>query len=206
MDAVRARIEYLAASAQRECLSFMPGRAQSAASLAESRPLDEAALRRGVVLRTVYQDSMRNDPGTLDYAAWLVAAGGEVRTVPVLPSRMLIVDDRVALVPIDPENSRAGAMQLTGTGVVSCLQSLFTLVWASADPLSRVPERDPGGLTAQQRELLRLLGEGLTDDAAANRLGVSQRTARRMMADLMTLLGARSRFEAGRLATRRGWL
>ena len=206
MDAVGARIEYLAASARSECLSFMPGRAQSAASLAASRPLDEAALRRDVVLWTVYQDSVRNDPGTLAYADWLVASGGEVRTAPVLPSRLIIVDRLVALVPLDTANSRAGALQLTGTGAVACLRALFELVWASADPLARVPERGSGGITAQQAELLRLLGDGLTDEAAANRLGVSQRTARRMMAELMALLGARSRFEAGRLAAQRGWV
>lgn len=206
MDAVRSRIEHLAVSARTECLSLMPGRAQSQASLDASRPLDEAALRRGVVLRTVYQDSVRNDAGTLAYADWLAEQGGEVRAAPVLPARLLVIDRQIALVPIDADNSRAGAIQFTGTGVVTALQALFDLVWERATPLTRVPERGSGGLTAQQSQLLRLLGEGLTDEAAANRLGVSQRTARRMMSDLMTLLGARSRFEAGRRAAERGWL
>ncbi|MFD0508144.1 response regulator transcription factor [Streptomyces chiangmaiensis] len=58
----------------------------------------------------------------------------------------------------------------------------------------------------QETELLRLLGQGLTDQAIAVRLGVSHRTAQRFAASLMEKLGARSRFEAGFKAAARGWL
>ncbi|GGV68738.1 hypothetical protein GCM10010277_78240 [Streptomyces longisporoflavus] len=61
-------------------------------------------------------------------------------------------------------------------------------------------------LSSTERALLRLAAEGCTDAAAASRLHVSHRTARRMMAALMERLGARSRFEAGVKATRLGWL
>ncbi|WP_308378343.1 helix-turn-helix transcriptional regulator [Streptomyces sp. ISL-87] len=58
--------------------------------------------------------------------------------------------------------------------------------------------RDPDtGLSPAERELLRLLGSGLTDEAASNRLGVAVRTVRRQMASVMERLGAASRFEAG---------
>ena len=74
-------------------------------------------------------------------------------------------------------------------------------------PLRPLPE--PGadtGLTASEQELLRLLGKGLTDEAAAKRLGVSLRTVKRRMEDLMRRLEAGSRFEAGLKAGQRGWL
>ncbi|MFH8492087.1 response regulator transcription factor [Streptomyces longisporoflavus] len=61
-------------------------------------------------------------------------------------------------------------------------------------------------LSSTERALLRLAAEGCTDAAAASRLHVSHRTARRMMAALMERLGARSRFEAGVKAVRLGWL
>jgi DNA-binding NarL/FixJ family response regulator len=51
-----------------------------------------------------------------------------------------------------------------------------------------------------------LLGEGLTDEAIAGRLGISPRSARRIAGDLMEKLGARSRFQAGACAVQRGWL
>ncbi|MFF9667571.1 helix-turn-helix transcriptional regulator, partial [Streptomyces althioticus] len=84
--------------------------------------------------------------------------------------------------------------------------SLFEQTWSDATPFGAPRERDEEGLTRQEQELLRLLGQGYTDEAAGKHLGVSLRTTRRMMADLMDRLGARSRFEAGLLAGRRGWL
>ncbi|WP_250280907.1 LuxR C-terminal-related transcriptional regulator [Frankia sp. CiP1_Cm_nod2] len=57
-----------------------------------------------------------------------------------------------------------------------------------------------------ERLLLRLLSLGAKDEAAARHLGVSVRTVRRMIADLMRRMGARSRFQAGILAAKKDWL
>ena len=54
--------------------------------------------------------------------------------------------------------------------------------------------------------MLRLLAGGLTDEMIARRLGVSVRTARRAASDLLSRLGARSRFQAGARAVAREWL
>lgn len=55
-------------------------------------------------------------------------------------------------------------------------------------------------------EVVRALRSGQTDDVAARELGLSVRTYRRRVSELMRTLGARSRFEAGYLArgARRG--
>jgi DNA-binding CsgD family transcriptional regulator len=206
IEAVQERIEELAADATSECLTFNPGGAQSPSSLEASRSLDRDVIARGVRMRTVYLDSVRNDLVTTEYAEWLTHLGGEVRTAPSLPLRMLLIDRKTALVPLDPENTRKGAVQLTGSGAVTGLLALFDRVWAAAAPLGTGPARDDRGLTSQEQELLRLLSNGLTDAAAGKRLGVSLRTVRRMMADLMERLEARSRFEAGLRAGQRGWL
>lgn len=205
VEAVQERIRALSAEAVSECLTFNPGGAQSRASLDASKPLDRAVLERGVRMRTVYLDSVRNDAVTTEYAEWLTDLGGEVRTAPSLPVRMLLFDRRTVVVPADPENTRKGAVQLTEPGVVAGLAGLFDRVWESAVPLGSRRDRDDRGLTGQEKELLRLLGTGLTDEAAGRRLGLSLRTVRRMMAELMKRLGAGSRFEAGLLAARRGW-
>ncbi|ANP48407.1 helix-turn-helix transcriptional regulator [Streptomyces griseochromogenes] len=206
MATVQARLEELTRSISTECLSFSPGGAQSAASLEASRPLNSDALSRGVQMRAVYLDSVRKDRATTRHAEWLTELGGQVRTVPALPLRMIIFDREIALVPLDPANTRKGAVQITSVGVITALISLFEQVWADATPLGTPQERDERGLTRQERELLRLLGQGYTDEAAGKHLGLSLRTVRRMMADLMERLGARSRFEAGLYAGRRGWL
>ena len=58
----------------------------------------------------------------------------------------------------------------------------------------------------RDRVLLKLLSEGMTDQGIARKLGLSVRTIRRLMSDLMKRLNAQSRFEAGAEAVRRGWL
>jgi DNA-binding CsgD family transcriptional regulator/sugar-specific transcriptional regulator TrmB len=206
IDAVHARLERLSQQAQDECLSLMPGGAQSAQSLDASRPLDQAMLARGVIVSTVYLDSIRNDMQTLEYARWLSEHGGAVRTTPVLPVRMVIFDRQAALLPLDPDDTRMGAVQLTGKGLLAALAALFAQLWNGAMPLGEGASPAGAGLTRPERELLRLLAQGLTDEVAARQLGVSLRTVRRMMSGIMEQLGARSRFEAGLQVGQLGWL
>jgi DNA-binding CsgD family transcriptional regulator len=207
VDAVHRRLEQLAHEATCSCLSFMPGGAQSAVSLAASGPLDRLLLHRGLTVRTVYLDSMRNDPATVRYARWLTELGGQVRTTATLPIRMVLFDQTTGLLPIDPDNTRLGAVQVGGPGAMLALVRLFEMVWAQATPFGTpLPAHPDESLTGQQRELLRLLATGLTDESASRRLGLSLRSVRRMMADLTDRLDAHSRFEAGVRAVRRGWL
>ncbi|MFJ5923027.1 LuxR C-terminal-related transcriptional regulator [Kitasatospora sp. NPDC092948] len=206
LDQVRDRLIQLASDATAEVLSFAPGGPQPAQVMEASRALDQETLERGVRMRTVYQDSVRNDPTTVQYARWLHGLGGAVRTAPTLPLRMIVVDNATAIVPMDPEDPRKGAVLLQSPGVVAALRALFDQVWDHARPLGEPDRRDPHGLTGQERELLRLLAEGLTDERAGQRLGVSLRTVRRMMADLMVRMDARSRFQAGIQVAALGWL
>ncbi|WP_323375612.1 helix-turn-helix transcriptional regulator [Streptomyces alkaliterrae] len=208
IEQIQDRLESLTHSCTDRLLSFHPGGAQPRAQLEASRHLDEALLDRGVTMRTLYQDSVRNDQDTFRYAQWLTESGGQVRTAPVLPIRMVLFDGTAALLPVDPDSSAAGAVQFSGPGIISALAALHDEVWRRAAPFGTDGdrERDEEGLTGQERELLRLLGQGLTDEVAARQLGIGVRTGRRMMSSLMSRLGARSRFEAGILAERRGWL
>ncbi|MEV7211959.1 helix-turn-helix transcriptional regulator [Kitasatospora cineracea] len=203
---VRARLAELADHATQEVLTFMPGGAQSRAALDASRPLDEKSIANGVRLRTVYLDSVRNDRATTEYARWLGQSGGEIRTIPTLPIRMLIADRSVALLPIDPENTREGAIVVHAPSVITALVAMFEAIWEKATPMSTPKLTTVEGPTPQELELLKLLESGSTDDVASRKLGLSLRTTRRMVAELMNRLGARSRFEAGLLASRAGWL
>ncbi|MEV7026219.1 helix-turn-helix transcriptional regulator [Kitasatospora sp. NPDC093558] len=207
LDAIQAKLEILAAEVARECLSVMPGGAQSGASLEASRPLDESAMGRGVALLTLYQDSVRNDPDTLGYARWMTDLGGSVRTCPTLPPRMLLFDREVAVVPIDPADTRLGALCTREPGIVASLVALFEQTWQTAVPLGADrPQDAETGLAAGERELLKLLASGMTDEVAGRHLGISVRSVRRQMAALMERLEASSRFEAGLRAAQRGWL
>ncbi|ANW17980.1 helix-turn-helix transcriptional regulator [Streptomyces clavuligerus] len=207
LDAIQSRLEALTEELRGECLSIMPGGAQSQASLDASRPLDEKAMARGVEMCALYQDSVRNDSATLAYAQWTTEHGGQVRTSPVLPPRLLIFDRETAVVPIDPANSRLGALCTRSPGIVAALVTLFEQTWQAAVPLGAIPQQAPrDGITPGEQELLKLLASGMTDEAAGKRLGLSLRTVRRQMSSLMERLNATSRFEAGLKAAQRGWL
>ncbi|WP_425315091.1 LuxR C-terminal-related transcriptional regulator [Streptomyces purpureus] len=159
-------------------------------------------------LSTIYQDSARNDPATLAYARWISDLGGKVRTSPIVPPRMLIFDRLTAVVPIDPANTRLGALCTSAPGIVAPLVTLFEQTWETAVPLGsdHRSASEATGVSPMEQELLKLLASGMTDEAAGKRLGVSLRTVRRQMAALMERLNATSRFEAGLKAAQRGWL
>ena len=150
-----------------DCLSVMPGGTQSHASLAASHPLDQDAIARGISLLTLYQDSVRNDPETHAYARWLTELGGQVRTAPVLPPRMLIFDRTVGVIPIDPTNGGLGALCTSEPGFVIWLITVFDQAWSTAIPLGADVEADiQTSLSPIDRALLKLLATGVTDEAA----------------------------------------
>lgn len=206
LEAVRDRLVELAHQARRECLSFTTGGAQPPDTMEAEKPLNQLALERGVVIRNLYQDSLRNDPASTAHARWLAAYGSHSRTVPTLPMRMVIVDREIALVPIDPNHPRAGALELHSPGVVAALVALFEQTWETGTPFGDLPVRDSEGLTPQERQLLGLLAAGHTDESAARRLAISVRSVQRMMTMLTDRLQATSRFQAGVEAARRSWV
>lgn len=206
VDAVRNRLTELAECARTECLSFVPAGGQRPDTIESGKPLNEQALERGVAIRTIYQESFRNDPATLQYVRWLTMLGAQTRIVPALPMLMIIVDAEVALVPLDPNDGRRGALELRSQGAVAAMRVLFQQFWSVATPWDERPSADSRGLSSRDREILLLLAEGQTDEMIGRKLGLSLRTIRRLVSDLMKRLNARSRFELGLLVARNGWL
>jgi DNA-binding NarL/FixJ family response regulator len=70
----------------------------------------------------------------------------------------------------------------------------------------RAPRRDQplDRLTEREREVLRLVAEGLANKAIADRLAISERTARTHVSNLLAKLGLTSRTQAALLAVREG--
>ncbi|GAA3482923.1 helix-turn-helix transcriptional regulator [Streptomyces yanii] len=206
LDHIRDRLNLLEREVREEVMIFSPQNEHIVAGLEQARPRDEALLRRGVRMRTIYLDSVRNCPPIVEYAEWLTSLGREARTVAALPTRMIIMDRASAVIPVNGDDTAAAAVVLSGHGTLIALCALFESVWASATPLGANAPRDKHDLTDTESTTLKLLAEGHTDEAIAKRLGVSHRTARRIATTLMERLGARSRFEAGVKAARLGWL
>lgn len=135
MDAVQDRLERFSRETASEVLGFMPGGAHSLPALEAARANDTRLLERGIAIRTIAQDSIRNHAPTLAHAQFLTDAGAEFRTAPTLPPRMILVDRRVALVPLDPADTRKGALCITAPGTIASLLALFEQAWATAVPL-----------------------------------------------------------------------
>jgi DNA-binding NarL/FixJ family response regulator len=71
------------------------------------------------------------------------------------------------------------------------------------EPL-RVTVDDPWGLSAREREVLTLLGDGMTNRQIGEALFISEKTASVHVTHILTKLGVSSRTEAALLAQRAG--
>jgi DNA-binding CsgD family transcriptional regulator/sugar-specific transcriptional regulator TrmB len=208
LDAIRAKLAELAYNTERQVLSLMPDGPQTVENLEASKPLDEMLLGRDVEILTIYLDSVRNDPQNRGYVRWLVDLGGQVRTTAVLPLRLVVFDRRIAVVPINPGRSETGAAIVEGNGPVAAMCALFDQLWATSEPYPHAEAHSMGTdtpLSGQELAVVRLLAKGDTDTAIGRRLGVSVRTAGRLVSDIMARVDAKSRFQAGLRIGELGW-
>ncbi|MDG4831864.1 helix-turn-helix transcriptional regulator [Solwaraspora sp. WMMD1047] len=203
-----AAVDALLATAGHDVLltrTLRTGLDESAAML---RHIDPGKLRRGVRYRVLFPDRARCVPTLAARLTELSAAGAEIRTVDEVPIDATVVDATFSVLPGGGrDGGPAGGVAIFRLpSVAATVGELFDRVWPAAVPLRAAPAPRGPGLSARERELLGLLSAGWTDESAAARLGISVRTVRRMMSDIMNRLGARSRFQAGVKAVDRGWL
>ena len=206
LDTVRIRLTELARLATKDFWLFSPHRAFRLAAITVDDEFSFAALAGSVRFRALHQDSYRSDPETLAFAQRMAGLGGEIRTVPVVPMPMVVMDRHVALLPISSADIQLGAFEVHAGGMLAAVCALFDQLWHAASPLHQPLRRNDDGLTAQEVEVLRLLACGLTDEAVARKVGLSARTVRRTIASLNDRLRANSRFQAGAQAVRKGWI
>ncbi|WP_260848867.1 DNA-binding response regulator [Streptomyces sp. SLBN-118] len=129
---------------------------------------------------------------------------GSVRVTDSIPFKMVVADRTVAAVPLDLELHYNGVLLIRDPVVVQTLVRTHRTWWDTGDDPTR--HRVAGTAPAHLRPVLHALLAGLTDEAAATRLGMSGRTYSRRVGELLTALGTTSRFRAGAEAARRGWL
>lgn len=160
----------------------------------------------GVRHTVVYDPTVLRNPRLLAVMRECVEQGEEARVTAELPFRMIVSDDRTALILSEDE----GGMLMTALrdpALVDISTRLFDKVWARSIPMPGTSE-DPelGKPDEETTELLLLLAAGLTDDAVARQLGVPTRTVARRVQRLCARLGAVSRFQLGVQAARTRWL
>lgn len=200
LDTVIGLIADAAARCQDEVLTCQPGGGRSPSLLEQAFARDYAMLQRGVRMRTLYQHTARHHAPTQEYVRRITDAGAQVRTLSELFGRMIAFDGEVVFVP--HREARDGAVVVRDPSTVSYLCSVFDHAWSLAEPYS--PARpDDSSLDEIKQAIVRLLSEGMKDEMIARRLGMSLRTCRKHIAEIMEGLGATSRFQAGFLTRAR---
>lgn len=161
-----------------------------------------AAVASGRRSRAIYPArALKEAPAALLARA---QAGEQIRVVPELPSRLFIIGNTHAILAEPLGFTDEPRLLIRQRGLVEALTLLFELMWDRASP---VPELDRGEARPDLRRLLLLqLADGAKDAQIARTLGISLRTVRRRIADLIIELGVDSRFQAGVETVRRGWL
>lgn len=171
-----------------------------------SRPRTRAAIASrmhtsidgGVAVRKLYTPDALADDEQRRHLLQVAAMGAQVRISDAgLPHETIIIDRRVMILAGGRVNGDREFTVTTSPTLIDGVHALFQATWDAAGTLGArlpgdLPRIDPDG-----RAILRALGSGLTDEAAARRLGLSLRTYRRRVAELMRLLESDSRFQAG---------
>jgi hypothetical protein len=134
-------------------------------------------------------------------------AGEHVRVLAEVPTRLAILGTVAALVPERFGENNDRRLVVRQPWLVSALTCWFDSLWDRALPVPGLGAESPGGVRADERRLLLdQLAAGAKDEQIARLLGISLRTVRRRIAEVLDEVGAASRFQAGAEAVRRGWI
>ncbi|MFC5181437.1 response regulator transcription factor [Actinomadura harenae] len=183
-----AREEFVCAAAHPRTWA-LPGAREQIVAARRARP--------DVRVYKMYGSEVLADDTAVRLLTDLAGRGPRVRILDCpIPNETIVVDRRVAVIA---GKTRGGEREFTVVRTPAVVSGILTLFWATwrnaVDLGDRTAEIPPLG--DQSRTILALLADGMKDEAASRRLGISLRTYRRRVAELMELLDADSRFQAG---------
>ncbi|SEM58641.1 helix-turn-helix transcriptional regulator [Nonomuraea pusilla] len=160
----------------------------------------------GFTVRKLLSPAALADEGARRHLREVTAKGAHVRISSApLPHETIIIDRRVMILAAGDDGP--GPREFTVTTVpalIGGVYALFQAAWETATDFTAYFDGAMPHLDADGLAVLRELGAGHTDEAAARRLGLSLRTYRRRVAALMAALDAGSRFQAGLRAAELG--
>jgi DNA-binding CsgD family transcriptional regulator len=133
-------------------------------------------------------------------------AGEHVRILAEVPFRLAITGASAALMSEDFGLPTERRLVIRQPALVGALVVMVEELWGKAMSVPGLDAQPGAQGASDQRLLLSELAAGAKDEQIARALGMSVRTVRRRVADVMDELGADSRFQAGVEAVRRGWI
>lgn len=182
-----------------------PGQGSTADVHEESVRKDLELLENGVRRRTLYDTSTRDHVPTRKAVEAIAAGGGEFGVLPFIPLRILIFDEKLALLGRQQTRNDKAALVVRDPSLITIFIHLFEVAWELSESFL-APERVESPLNSLQRSILQGLSNGLSDESIARRLDINVRTCRRHIAFMLETLGADSRFQAGLRAREAGWV
>lgn len=209
-DAVLERFEQAQRAARSE-VRFIDKPPYACTNPTSNVDAETAMLQRGVRCRVIYDtaglESYHRLTGDIQTYR---RAGEQARLMADAPVKLMIVDDRLALMPLHATQKSIDCLAVVyPSAILHALGHMFEQLWDNALPL-QIPDGErpagPDGPTASERRLLGLLTAGLTDQTIAKHLGTSHRTVQRKVRALLQRLGAQTRFQAGLRAASLGWI
>jgi DNA-binding CsgD family transcriptional regulator/DNA-binding MarR family transcriptional regulator len=156
--------------------------------------------------RIVYDQESVAIPGRLANIWEGIRRGERARVGTSLPAKLVICDDTMAIASSAADYRNGIAYLIHPSSLLDMICQLFEAMWERAVPLNRGESKSSQILNPRDRQLLGLLASGATDAVIARTFGWSMRTVQRHIHDLMQQVGARTRFQVGMEAARRGWL
>jgi DNA-binding CsgD family transcriptional regulator len=163
-------------------------------------------MSRGVRSRAIVPGEELQDPDVYAEIITCQARGDLFRTLPLVPTRLIIYDRDLAVLRVDPNQLARGAIFVRLHSVIDLFIVMFDQMWTAADPVFTAAEGDPLAPTGRAARTLELMAIGTKDERIARALGVGARTIRRDISDLKATLGVSSRAEIVAAAIRRQWL
>jgi hypothetical protein len=160
-------------------------------------------VRLGVRTRSISDAGYIALPGALATLQSEVKRGEEARVFPVLPIKMIVVDRRIALIPLNVEDQGGPTLLVRAPSLLNALYELFEMTWARATPIAFTrtgamatgkPDTQVSEVAAQ---MIPLLAAGLNDKAIVYETGISIATLNRRIAELMRRFDTRTRFQLG---------
>ncbi|MBM0256155.1 LuxR C-terminal-related transcriptional regulator [Micromonospora sp. 4G55] len=214
VEAIRHRFAQVQHAARTEVRFFVT--TPSVAVPPGANPVESQMVAHGVRYRVVVDRAALAEPGVVAETIVSLRDGVEVRVAESLPTKLVLADSELGLVPLTASpGDEPGAVLLHRAGLLTAMDALFELVWRHAYPLSISAFGDlttedahgEGGNTPTglDRRILALLLAGLTDQAVATQLDLSLRTLQRRLRHLMDLAGAQSRMQLACYAVRHDW-
>lgn len=162
-----------------------------------------AQLTAGIRYRVVYAPESLEAEENVALMRRCVEAGEEARILAEGALKMVVFDRETAILPSSYEQADPGRRWLVRRSalleaIICCFEGQWARAVPFAAPIPEVSDRD--------RQLLALLSSGMKDRSIARTMGITERTVGRRVTELMRLLGAETRFQAGVQAAHRGWL